>query len=438
MTTTNTNNNYHLFVGIDRSDTKLDIACLDPQGDTIELTKTSTRPEALLGWANTLRAANPDGQIAVCIEQPCANIASFLGQFEFIDLFLVNPFLIKRYHESFHTARPKDDKEDARCIVDFLRERYRKLQPWRPASAQIRQLRSYLEHRRALVDQVTETTNRLTSALKTYYPQALEFSGKRLCAPLACRFLARFPDLETLQAVPAAELRAFYYANQSRRKPVVEGRVAAATAAIPAAAIPITTDEGLIVPARELALFLVRQLDLLRPQIKRYEQLIADIMAEHEDSQIFESLPGAAANLTARLLSTFGDDRSRFPTPESVQRLTGIAPVTKQSGKKRHVHRRFTKRTCPHFALRTPDIHRVGRPDDPQTGLGARLLPTGSSRRRRRKKVGHWAIMRALAYKWIRILHRCWTERVPYDEARYVAALGRSGSALAELVHRAA
>jgi transposase len=417
---------YQLFVGIDRSDAKLDIACTDPQGRTEHLAKISTRPGALLEWVNALRAAHPDGQIAICIEQPCANIASFLGQFDYIDLFLVNPLLIRSYRDSFHTARPKDDVKDAGCIALFLTERYRKLKPWRPASAQMRQLRAYLEHRRSLVDQVTETTNRLTSTLKIYYPQALELAGERLSAPLACRFLAKFPDLETLQAAPPAELRAFYYANASRRKPVVEERVAAA-----AAAIPITTDEGLIAPGRELVLFLVKQLDLLRPQIRRYEQLIATIMAEHEDSQIFETLPGAGPNLSARLLATFGDDRSRFPTAESVQRLTGIAPVTKQSGKKRYVHRRFTKRTCPHFEHQT-FIEWVS-----QT-----IITPGWARaywkQQKAKKVGHWAIMRALAYKWIRILHRCWTDRVPYDEAKYVAALKRAGSPVAELVHKAA
>jgi transposase len=290
----------------------------------------------------------------------------------------------------------------------------------------MRQLRAYLEHRRSLIDQVTETTNRLTSTLKIYYPQALELAGERLSAPLACRFLAKFPDLETLQATPPAELRAFYYVNASRRKPVVEKRVAAA-----ATAIPITTDEGLIAPGRELVLFLVRQLDILRPQIARYEDLIAAIMAEHDDSAIFEALPGAGPNLSARLLATFGDDRSRFPTPESVQRLTGIAPVTKQSGKKRHVHRRFTKRTCPHFEHQT-FIEWVG-----QT-----ILKPGWARAywegQKAKKVGHWAIMRALAYKWIRIVHRCWTDRVPYDEARYLKALERAGSPVAELVRNAA
>jgi len=123
-------------------------------------------------------------------------------------------------------------------------------------------------------------------------------------------------------------------------------------------------------------------------------------MAEHQDTQIFESLPGAGPNPSARLLATFGDDRSRFPTAEGVQRFTGIAPVTKQSGKKRYVHRRFTKRTCPHFEHQT-FIEWVS-----QT-----ILHSGWARAywelQKAKNVGHWAIMRSLAYKWIRILHRC-------------------------------
>ncbi len=44
----------------------------------------------------------------------------------------------------------------------------------------------------------------------------------------------------------------------------------------------------------------------------------------------------------------------------------------------------------------------------------------------------HHAALRALAYKWIRILFRCWKNRTRYDEATYAAALHRHGAALAE------
>lgn len=422
-TTTDT---YQLFVGVDRSDAILDTSSMPPGGGRRRAGNVSTKPEALLRWAQALRADAPGGRVAVCIEQPCANIASFLGQFDYIDLYLVNPILIKNYRDSFHTARPKDDKKDAACIARFLYERHAGLEPWRPASAELRGLRAYLEHRRHLVDGVTETTNRLTAALKLYYPQALELAGDKLGAPLACRFLTRFPDLDALRAATKAELRAFYYANACRRLQVVEKRVGTV-----AGAVPITTDDGIITPQRELALFLVSQLDLLRPQIARYDALVAGIMAGHEDAAIFEALPGAGPNLAARLLSTFGDDRSRFPTPESAQRLAGIAPITKQSGKKLYVHRRFTKRTCPHFEHQT-FIEWTG-----QTIMRSAWARAYYDRQRD-KGSGHWAAIRSLAYKWIRILHRCWTDRAPYDEAKYIAALQRAGSPVAQLLRDAA
>jgi hypothetical protein len=38
--------------------------------------------------------------------------------------------------------------------------------------------------------------------------------------------------------------------------------------------------------------------------------------------------------------------------------------------------------------------------------------------------------VRALAFKWIRILFRCWQEKTPYDEAVYLMALQKRGSPL--------
>jgi hypothetical protein len=40
----------------------------------------------------------------------------------------------------------------------------------------------------------------------------------------------------------------------------------------------------------------------------------------------------------------------------------------------------------------------------------------------------HNATIRALAFKWIRVLFRCWVDRVPYDESRYLSALQKRHS----------
>lgn len=45
--------------------------------------------------------------------------------------------------------------------------------------------------------------------------------------------------------------------------------------------------------------------------------------------------------------------------------------------------------------------------------------------RQRARGKQHHAIIRSLAFKWIRILYRCWQNRTPYQEALYSAALPR-------------
>ena len=46
----------------------------------------------------------------------------------------------------------------------------------------------------------------------------------------------------------------------------------------------------------------------------------------------------------------------------------------------------------------------------------------------------HHAAVRALAFKWIRILFRCWQDRVAYDENKYLAALAKRGSPLSSVL----
>ena len=36
----------------------------------------------------------------------------------------------------------------------------------------------------------------------------------------------------------------------------------------------------------------------------------------------------------------------------------------------------------------------------------------------------------AVAFKWIRIMYRCWKDRQPYDEAKYLLSLKKKGSPL--------
>src|SRR5947208_3097214 len=124
--------------------------------------------------------------------------------------------------------------------------------------------------------------------------------------------------------------------------------------------------------------------------------------------------------LRPRLAAAFGTDRDRYQSAEEIQQFSGIAPVTAASGKMRWVHWRWA---CPKFLRQT--FHEFADASRKKS-LWARAY----YQQQRQHGVSHHAAVRALAYKWIRILYRCWKTRTPYDEALYLRALQRRHSPL--------
>ena len=80
---------------------------------------------------------------------------------------------------------------------------------------------------------------------------------------------------------------------------------------------------------------LVATLNSLVEQIKILSEQIGEQLATHADAHIFTSLPRSGTIRAARLLAEIGDCRARFPTPEALACLAGVAPSTRQSGKMR-------------------------------------------------------------------------------------------------------
>src|SRR5271169_3866209 len=81
----------------------------------------------------------------------------------------------------------------------------------------------------------------------------------------------------------------------------------------------------------------VAVLSSLVAEIKTLDASIAEQLNMHADAQIFTSLPRSGTFRAARMLGEIGDCRARFPTPESLACLAGVAPSTRQSGKVKHV-----------------------------------------------------------------------------------------------------
>ncbi len=278
-----------------------------------------------------------------------------------------------------------------------------------------RHLALLCEHRRQLVDTRTKLVQKLTATLKAYFPQMLAWAGAELASPMACDFIVRWPTLAALQRVRPQTIRTFYYAHHCRNAAQIAARLAAIQKAQ-----PLTTDPAVVEAHALLAVTLARQLRVLLPSIAAYDQQLASLFASHPDAEIFRSFPGAGDRLAPRLVAAFGTDRNRFPDVGSIQQLSGIAPVTCRSGQSHHTYRR---RACPKFLRQT--FHEFA-------GCSLRHCAWANAYYEAQRAQGkaHQTAVRALAFKWMRILWRCWQDRQPYQEQRYLAALRRHGSPL--------
>jgi len=183
---------------------------------------------------------------------------------------------------------------------------------------------------------------------------------------------------------------------------------------------PLTTDEAIVEATVMMVGAVVAQLRCLNQAIQECDGRIAEVFAEHPYSHVFDSFPGAGKVLAPRLTVAFGSEMERYTSASDIQKFSGTAPVTEQSGKSKWVHRRygapkFLKQTFHEYAAQS--IH---------WSVWAKAY---YDQQRDRGK-GHHASIRALAFKWIRILYRCWKNQVTYDEDIYVQALARRGSPL--------
>jgi transposase len=407
------NQQFKAFVGIDWADTKHDI-CLQLAGDDRrEFDCIPHQVTRIDEWAKALYQ-RCGGPIAVALELAKGPIVSALQKHTFFTLFPINPSMLAKYREAFKPSRAKDDPTDAELALDLLLRHPERFSPLRPQSAGMRSLMSLIERRRELVGDKTRFTNRLTNTLKQFYPQTLEWF-EHIDTVLFCDFLTRWPTLSAVKRASRKTLETFFHAHNCRRAKLVEGRLESIRCAA-----SLTDDPGIVVPCRLHVLALVAQLRAALAAIDVFDKEIAAVARTQPDFDLFDSLPGAGPHLTPRLLAAFGEQRDRFQGADELQKYSGIAPVTERSGKKCWVHWRWQ---CPTF-LRQTFVEWAGQTINKSFWAGAYY------RQQRAKGSSYQAAVRALAFKWIRILYRCWQTGTRYDESIYLNALRKRGSPL--------
>jgi transposase len=405
---------YAALIGIDWADSKHDVCLIDPRTLRREASHLRHSPTALDEWAATLRARFGGQKVAVCLEQSRGPLIYALLKYDFFVLYPINPSTLARYREAFSPSRHKDDSTDAAYLAELLAHHLEHLRAWRPDSEQTRTLRYLVEHRRRLVSDRTRISNRMTSLLKCYFPQVLDWFPA-IRTTLVCDFLLRWPSLDTLHRVRRATLVKFFQTHNSLRRETVEKRVAGIKQAV-----PLVTDRAVIASSVLMMRALAAQMKTTLEAIQEFDTEIAALCAVNEDFALMKSLPGAGPNYAARLAVALGADRARWQSADELARLSGVAPVIERSGQSCRVRWRYF---CPKF-LRQSFHEYAG--ESIRHSFWARAY----YEQQRARGKSHQAAVRALAFKWIRIIYRCWKTRTAYDEVKYLEGLRKKGSSL--------
>jgi len=406
------------YIGLDWADRTHVLSLRSPDSNKVERYKLDHTPEVLAEWVSGLQQRFPGQRVAVALEQARGAVVYALMGYDFLVLYPVNPKTLAKYREAFSPGGAKDDPTDADLLLELVTLHRDKLRAWLPDDELTRTLTLLVEYRRDLVDTQTGLSNQLTSLLKLYYPQALAWAGE-LTTVQACDFLQRWPTLAKVQQATPAKLRQFYLAHGCRKADVIARRLQEIKLAQ-----PLTRDGAVITASLAMVQATISQLRPVLAAIAQMEKQIAELFSQHADHELFNSFPGAGPVLAPRLLAAMGADRGRFAAAREVQQLSGIAPILERSGKSCWIHRRWA---CPKFVRQS--FHEFAAQSILQSAWARAFY-----NQQRQRGNGHHAAVRSLAYRWIRIIYRCWQMRVPYCEETYCRALARRPSPLARVL----
>lgn len=404
--TPSTDPGFVAWIGLDWGQDSHAFALAEPSGLIQEGALTHSA-ETLHDWLRQLERRFGGRPVALAIEASRGPVVAALLAYPWLSVYPINPATSAHFRRAFAPSGAKDDQPDARVLLELVRDHARKLHPLELQDDQTQKLNGLVQARRDLVDRRTQLLNQLTALLKTYYPQALELVGN-LNTELAADFLGRWPDPLTLKAAPAAVIKRFYHAHNLRRPERLEQRLA-----FIGKLVALTTNPVILEVSVLHLRCLLDQWRVFHRHIPRLDAQIKQAFTHHPEADLFRNLPGAGAALGPRLCAAFGTIRTVHPDPASLQKLAGVAPVREKSGRQLWTHwrwqaPRFLRQTFVEWAGQTVVYCPWAR------AYYQHMIAKGKT---------HQVILRALAFKWIRILWKCWQTRTPYDDARYLKQL---------------
>jgi transposase len=390
-----------LFVGDDWAEDHHDVYLMNDTGDRLASRRL---PEGLAGIARlheliAERAEDP-AQVVVGIETDRGLWVDALTAAGY-QVFAVNPLAAARYRDRHHISGAKSDTSDAKLLADLVRTDRHNHRPIAGDSGQAEAVKVLARAHQSLIWARTRHTNGLRSALREYYPAALEVF-EDLADRDALAILGRAPTPAdaarlSLSKIRAALKTAGRQRNLDTRAQHIQAVLRTEQLAAPAA---VTAAFG---ASTRAAVGIITELNR---QISDLEAELATHFETHPDADIYLSLPGLGVILSARVLGEFGDDPSRYTDAKCRKNYAGTSPLTVASGRKRAVLARHVRNRRLYDAIDQWAFCAL------QTSPGARAFYD------QHRAVGdlHHQALRALGNRLVGILHGCLRHHSTYDE----------------------
>ncbi len=392
-----------IFIGDDWAEAHHDICVMDDQGQRLA---TKRLPEGLDGIAAfhqlaAAHATNP-AEVVVGIETDRGLWVTALAAVGY-QLYAINPLAVSRYRDRHRVSGAKSDPGDAKILADLVRTDRHNHRPTAGDSTQVEAIKILARAHQNLIWARNRHTNQLRSALREYYPAALDAFNDRegLAGRDALAVLRRAPSPQAGAALTVSQIRSVLRRAGRQRNLDTRAQQIQQALRTPHLSAPPALTEAFAAATTTVAI-----IEETNRQIQTLETGLADQFDQHPDADIYHSLPGLGDVLGARVLGEFGDDPDRYACAKSRRNYAGTSPLTIASGRKhtvlaRHVRNRRLYNAIDRWAF---------------CALTASPGCRAFYDHRRERDDGHHQALRALGNRLVGILHGCLTHQTHYDE----------------------
>jgi transposase len=340
--------------------------------------------------------------VAAAIERAEGLLVEFLQTLPKVTLYCVSPKISARARERYRLSASKSDLFDAFVLADTLRHEHRRWRPLSRPSAVTAELQAVSRDRQRVLHAKVACESRLRAVLETYHPAPLHLFSE-LDRDISLEFIRAYPTPDQARRVKTARMAAFcgrqHYSGRTHPQVLVD-RLGPHL---------LSASAGTTAGKAFTATLFAEELRMHTDHLRAFDIRITELLAKHQDAAIFLSFTGIGPVVAAALIAEMGEDRTRFPTAEVLLAETGLAPVTKASGRTRQVRFRYAANRRMRHVIDWWMF--IAAREDPWSKT---IYDAGRARGQ-----GKYRALRGLGARWVRVLWRCWTDRTCYDPARH-------------------